>query len=67
MSSRLFATMPIPGHPVGIVEADDGTTYVATHQDAGGGPGGPSHIFGDNGTGKIVKDITITGQDARRA
>ncbi len=64
MSSRLFATVPTPGHPVGIVEADDGTTYVATHQDAGGGPGGPSHIFGYNGSGKIVKDITITGQDA---
>lgn len=64
LSSRLFAVVPSPGHPVGIVVADDGTTYVATHQDAQGGPGGPSHIFGYNGTGKIVKDFTITGQDA---
>lgn len=64
LSTRLFAPVPAPGHPVGIVVADDGTTYVATHQDASGGPGGPSHVFGYNGSGKIIKDFTITGQDA---
>lgn len=64
LSTRLFAAVPAPGHPVGIVVADDGTTYVATHQDAAGGPGGPSHIYGYNGAGKLVRDFTITGQDA---
>lgn len=61
--TAVFAEVPFPGHPEGITVETNGTVYVATHQDATGGPGVPSHIYAYNRHGLITADFTIKGQD----
>jgi sugar lactone lactonase YvrE len=59
--TEVFATVPFPGHPLGIV-ADGDTLYVGTHRTATGEPGVPSHVYAYNRHGEITQDWTIEGQ-----
>lgn len=63
-TTTVFSGLPAgsPGHPVGVVLSKDGYVYAATHQDATGGPGGPSHIYQYTQGGRLTHDYTVTGQ-----
>jgi sugar lactone lactonase YvrE len=62
--TRVFARVPEPGMPEGIV-VDGGLTYVGTHVSVrgNGGDGRPSKIFAYDEAGTLQDEITIEGQD----
>jgi len=61
LCAEVFASVPSPGHPLGIATADDGTVYVGTHQ-AAGEPNVPSKVFAFDQHGKVVQEWQIDGQ-----
>lgn len=62
--TRVFAAVPEPGMPEGIV-VRDGVVYVSTHTSVRGNAGGPpSRIFRyDLASGELLGSITIAGQN----
>jgi len=65
-ATRLFARVPAPGHPEGIV-VHGGMVYVGTHVGVVPNAGGsPSKIFGyDVATGAPSTEFSVTGQNLR--
>lgn len=63
LETKIFAKVPSPGFPEGVVVADNDTIYVGTHQGAVNIPNTPSHVFAYDKTGKIKRDYVIQGQD----
>lgn len=64
LKTEVFAKVPSPGFPEGIVVADDNTIYVGTHQSAAIPSNTPSHVFAYDKTGNLKKDYVIQGQDS---
>src|SRR4051794_35703526 len=62
--TRVFARVPAPGQPEGIL-VRDGVVYVGTHTSARGNAGGsPSRIFRyDLDSGKPIDEFSIQGQN----
>jgi len=62
--TRVFARVPAPGQPEGIL-VRDGVVYVGTHTSARGNAGGsPSRIFRyDLASGKPIDELSIQGQN----
>lgn len=60
---RVFARIPDPGYPEGIVVAPNGTVYVATHQHGLEPPGPPSKIFAYSRDGEFLREYEIDGQE----
>jgi sugar lactone lactonase YvrE len=66
LSVRLFARVPSPGQPEGIVVAHDGTVYAGTDtRPLPDRPDGtpPSKIFAFSPTGALLRDYTIQGEN----
>ena len=62
--TRVFARVPAPGHPEGIL-VRNGVVYVGTHTSMVGNPGGgPSRIFRyDLDSGRPIDSFPIQGQN----
>jgi sugar lactone lactonase YvrE len=64
LKTEVFAKVPAPGFPEGIVVADDDTVYVGTHQGAVTPSTTPSHVYAYDKNGNLKKDYVIQGQDS---
>lgn len=59
---RIFAEIPDPGHPEGIVVSDDGIVYVSTDQDVLELPNPASKVFAYDRDGQLINEYEIEGQ-----
>lgn len=62
LDTRIFAEVPSPGHPEGIVVSDDGVVYVATDQNVLELPNPPSKLFAYDQDGTLINEYEIEGQ-----
>lgn len=62
--TEIFAKVPKPGYPEGIVVSNNKYVYVGTHQGATSPGTEPSHVFVYNKNGVMIKDIVIKGQES---
>jgi len=63
----LFAPVPAPGHPEGIVTNGAGTVYVSTHMDATETTTEPSRVFAFDRYGALRREYPVTGQKPTHA
>nr|WP_255724725.1 SMP-30/gluconolactonase/LRE family protein [Shimazuella soli] len=62
LKTEVFAKVPAPGFPEGVVVSDENTIYVGTHQSGTNPANAPSHVFAYDKNGNLKKDYVIQGQ-----